>query len=201
MLELLEKGGLLIYPIGLCSILAVAIILERLWQLRRSRVVPEKVIRRVETRVLSGDVNGAMAVCETSKCAFSAIMLNALRLSGKSRALIKESVEEAGQKEMVILERYLTLLGTIAAIAPLLGLLGTVLGMIKVFAVISTVGVGDPGVLAAGISEALISTAAGLSVAIPTLVMHRHFQGVIDRYAVELEHFSLIVVEHIKGYE
>jgi len=108
-------------------------------------------------------------------------------------------VGECGRIEVIHLERYLTLLGTIAAVAPLLGLLGTVTGMIDVFSVISVQGVGDPGALAGGISEALYTTVGGLTVAIPSLAFHRYFHRVIDRHVAELEQFTMTVVEHIKS--
>jgi biopolymer transport protein ExbB len=112
---------------------------------------------------------------------------------------MKEAIEEVGRQVVHELERYLNTLGTIASISPLLGLLGTVIGMIKVFSVIVTAGVGDPGVLAGGISEALITTAAGLSVAIPSLMFHRYFSGLIDKLVIGMEEQALKMVEVIHG--
>ena len=199
MLELLAKGGVVMIPIGLCSVAALAIILERLWSLRRGQVIPPQAVYRIEEWVLRGEIDRAREACESSDSSYAKSLLSGLNRAGERRRVIKEAVEEAGRQEIIHLERYLTLLGTIVSISPLLGLLGTVLGMIKVFTIISTVGVGDPGVLANGIGEALITTAAGLSVAIPALVCHRYFHRVIDRYSAELERFALAVVEHIKS--
>ncbi|MBF0369017.1 MAG: MotA/TolQ/ExbB proton channel family protein [Magnetococcales bacterium] len=199
MIEFLSKGGVVMIPIGLCSVVALAIIFERFWALRRKQVIPPEAVRRIEELVMRGDMEGGKGYCIASRSSYGNIILSGLRNHGERRRVIKEAVEEAGRQEVVHMERYLTLLGTIAAITPLLGLLGTVLGMIKVFSVISTVGVGDPGVLANGISEALITTASGLTIAIPALGLHRYFNRVIDKYVVELERFALVVVEQIKS--
>ncbi|HKL77719.1 MAG TPA: MotA/TolQ/ExbB proton channel family protein, partial [Gammaproteobacteria bacterium] len=115
------------------------------------------------------------------------------------REVIKESVEETGRHVVTDMSRYLTLLGTIAAVSPLLGLLGTVVGMIKVFAVITSQGVGDPSVLAGGISEALLTTAFGMSIAIPAIALHRYFNAKLDRLVVDMEQSALRVVEIIQG--
>lgn len=186
-------------PIGLCSVIALAIILERAWALRRSHVVPAQAVFQIETWVAGQEIEKAKTLCREGKSSYGKILLTGLSRAGQHRGIIKEAVEEAGRIEVVHMERYLTLLGTIAVISPLLGLLGTVLGMIKVFSIISSVGVGDPGVLASGIGEALITTAAGLTVAIPALACHRYFNRVIDRYVVELERFAMVIVEQIKS--
>ncbi len=199
MLELLAKGGIIMIPIGLCSVAAMAIIIERFWALRRSRVIPRDAVNQIETWVKKREIAKAMDACRARDSSYAKILLSGLSRAGQDRRDIKEAVEEAGRQEVVHLERYLTMLGTIAAVTPLLGLLGTVLGMIKVFSIISTVGVGDPGVLASGIGEALITTAAGLSVAIPALAFHRFFNRVVDRHIVELERFSLVIVEQIQA--
>ncbi|HKJ88576.1 MAG TPA: MotA/TolQ/ExbB proton channel family protein, partial [Gammaproteobacteria bacterium] len=128
-----------------------------------------------------------------------AVLASGLRSSGLQRDVIKESIEETGRHVVADLSRYLTLLGTIAAISPLLGLLGTVLGMIHVFSVITTQGVGDPSVLAGGISQALLTTAFGMSVAIPALAMHRYFNAKLDRLVVDMEQHALRIVEIIQG--
>ncbi|MBF0453524.1 MAG: MotA/TolQ/ExbB proton channel family protein [Magnetococcales bacterium] len=199
MLEFLSKGGVVMIPIGICSVLALAIVLERLWSLRTNHIIPSQEVQRIEFLVKQGDLEEAKAVCLSYQSSYGKTLLSGLEKSGERRQLIKEVVEEAGRQEVVHLERFLTLLGTIASITPLLGLLGTVLGMIKVFTVISSVGVGDPSVLASGIGESLISTASGLSVAIPSVAFHRYFNRVIDRHVVALERAALVVVEMIKS--
>lgn len=199
MLELLARGGVVMIPIGFCSILALAIIIERLWSLRIGNIIPNHEVRSIENLVENGRLSEAMDLSSRYRSSYGKTVLRGLEKAGERRQIIKEVVEEAGRHEVVHLERYLTLLGTIASITPLLGLLGTVLGMIKVFAVISSVGVGDPSVLAHGIGESLITTAAGLSIAIPAVAFHRYFNRVIDRHVVELERAALVVVEHIKS--
>lgn len=199
MLEMIIKGGVVMVPIGICSVVALAIIIERIWALRRGRVIPERAVKEISTLVRRGELDRAMAVCVQCDCTYGRIVLSGLRLAGERRSVIKEAVEECGRIEVIHLERYLTLLGTIAAIAPLLGLLGTVTGMIDVFSVISVQGVGDPGALAGGIGEALYTTVGGLVVAIPALAFHRYFNRTIDRHVAELEQFTLTVVEHIKS--
>lgn len=200
MWDLFIKGGVVMIPIGMGSVLALAIILERLWSLRVSQVLPRPLMNRVEALVRKGELDAAIHLCEGSDSSYARIVGVGLKNAGLRRPIIKESVEEAGRQEVVHLERYLNVLGIIASISPLLGLLGTVFGMIDIFAVITHGGaLGDPTVLAGGISEALITTAAGLVVAIPAVVFHRHFEGVIDHYVVDLERFALVVVEQIKS--
>lgn len=199
MWEILVKGGVVMIPIGICSILALGIIFERLWSLRRSQVVPRAAMRRIESLVREGDLTAAREYCAQTATSLGNILMSGMEHAGHRRAVIKEIVEEAGRQEVVHLERYLNLLGAIASLTPLLGLLGTVLGMIKVFAAISAMGLGNPGVLAGGISEALITTAAGLTVAIPALAMHQFFEGRVEKYVSELEFFALMVVDQIKS--
>ncbi|MBF0588854.1 MAG: MotA/TolQ/ExbB proton channel family protein [Magnetococcales bacterium] len=199
MMDLFIKGGVLMYPIGFCSVVTVAIGLERFWALQRNRIIPSREVRDIETLVDSGKIMPALERCRASGSAYAQIVASVLQNVGERRGVIKEAVQEVGREEVVHMEQYLTFLGTIALIAPLLGLLGTVLGMIKVFTVISGQGVGDPAVLASGISEALMTTAAGLSVAIPSLILHRHFERRVDQFAVELEQSALRIVENIKS--
>ncbi|MGN7612078.1 MotA/TolQ/ExbB proton channel family protein [Magnetococcales bacterium HHB-1] len=200
MWELLAKGGILMIPIGLCSLMAVTIILERFWMLRRQRIISKHTVAEINRCVQQSDAKQAIHFCRASSTLYATIALQGLLKADHSRTEIKETMEEAGRKAAAIMEYRLNLLGTIAMISPLLGLLGTVLGMIKVFAVISSVGVGDPNVLANGISEALVSTAAGLSVAIPALAFHRHFHGRVDNLIIEMEQSSLQLVEQIKRH-
>ncbi len=200
MFELLAKGGVIMIPIGFCSVLSLAIVIERFWSLRRQQIIPAQEVKRVETLVKKGRLSEASKICQVQpSSSYARTVLCGLEQAGKRRSILKEGIEEAGRQEVIIMERYLTLLGTIASITPLLGLLGTVLGMIKVFTVISSVGVGDPSILASGIGEALITTAAGLSVAIPALVFHRYFNRLIDRYVIDLERSALIVIDLIKS--
>ena len=199
MFELVKSGGWLMLPIIACSVVALAIVLERFWALRPSRVMPPYLLKQIWQ--LHRDKQLAMADLGKLKASspLGRILAAGLVNRKHSKEVMKEAIEEVGRQVVHELERYMNTLGTIAAISPLLGLLGTVIGMIKVFSVIVTAGVGDPAVLAGGISEALITTAAGLSVAIPTLMFHRYFMGHVDRLVLGMEEEALKLVEVIHG--
>ncbi len=199
MIEFIQQGGAVMYVLLAASVLALTIIFERAWSLRRSVVVPEKEIMAVEKAVRAGDVKGAMELCRQHNTAMSRILWVALANHGVRRSVLKEIVEETGRQEVAHLERFIGVLGVIASISPLLGLLGTVIGMIEVFQQISLVGVGKADVLAGGISKALNTTAAGLTVAIPALVAYRYFESRVDRFVVEIEQHALRFVELLKG--
>lgn len=199
MLELFQKGGPLMYPILLCSVLALAIFLERLWTLFRLRRGTILLVREVESLVVKNKIDEALIVCQRAATPLARILIAALRSAGRPREQIKTVVEEVGSREAAPLERYLGLLGTIATISPLLGLLGTVLGMIEAFTVIATQGGGTPATLGGGISKALITTAAGLTVAIPTILLHKYLTSRVDRVILEMEEHSLHVVDLLGG--
>jgi biopolymer transport protein ExbB len=197
--EFVKSGGLLMLPIIACSVVALGIVLERFWTLRRKRVMPEHLMKQIlqlqeENRLDRADLNKLR-----SSSPLGRILAAGLVNRKHSKEVMKEAIEEVGRQVVHELERYLNTLGTIASISPLLGLLGTVIGMIEVFSVIVTTGVGDPGVLAGGISKALITTAAGLSVAIPSLMFHRFLNGTIDRLVFGMEEQALKLVEVMQG--
>ena len=195
MLELMRAGGWLMAPILLCSIIATAIVVERFWTLQRRRVAPDSLVTQVRQWARSGELSEDRIRALRRGSSLGRILAAALASRDRDREVMKESIEDVGRQVVHDLERYLNALGTIAAISPLLGLLGTVIGMIRVFAVITTQGVGNPGVLASGISEALLTTAAGLTVAIPTLMFHRYFRGRVDELVVMMEAEALKMVE------
>lgn len=199
MLELIKAGGLLMWPIILCSIITMAIIAERFWSLRESKVAPKNLVAKVWQWQKAGHLNKQRIKDLRSSSALGMILSAGLINRNHSREIMKESIEEVGRHVAHELERFLNTLGTIASISPLLGLLGTVIGMIKVFTVITSMGVGDPSILSEGISEALITTAAGLSVAIPSLMFHRYFRGRIDGLIVTMEQEALKMVEVMHG--
>ncbi|UCD70732.1 MAG: MotA/TolQ/ExbB proton channel family protein [Syntrophobacterales bacterium] len=201
MYDLVVKGGVLMIPIALCSIIALAIFLERLWSLRRSRVIPRDFLIEIEDLIRREKIPEAITRCRKDNSSMANIILAGIRNFGKRREIVKESIEEIGRREAATLERYINVVGTIAAIAPLLGLLGTVFGMIKAFNVISIQGVGNPSSLAGGISEALITTAAGLVVAIPTFVLYRYLANKADALIVEMEEQSIRMVDLLKQRE
>ena len=199
MLEIVQAGGWLMLPIIACSIAAAAIILERLWTLQHNRVLPKELRTQVSHwagyRTISPE--NLQRLHESSPLG----QLLAVGLANRhaDAETIKQSIEDSGRHVVHELERYLNPLGTIAAITPLLGLLGTVIGMIKVFAAITANGVGNPGVLAGGISEALITTAAGLSVAIPALIGYRYLRGRIDGLVVQMEKEAMKFLEGLSA--
>jgi len=197
--EFISQGGIVMYVLLGLSIVTVALIFERSWSLRRSVVVPTRDVAAIESYIRAGDVKEALASCEKNNTAMHRVLWVALKNRGVKRSVMKEILEERGRQEVAYLDRYIGVLGVIAAISPLLGLLGTVIGMIEVFQVISIEGVGKADVLAGGISKALNTTAAGLSVAIPALVAYRIFEGKVNRFVVEIEEHALHFVELLKG--
>ncbi|MEJ2612179.1 MAG: MotA/TolQ/ExbB proton channel family protein [Candidatus Thiodiazotropha sp.] len=199
MFELVKSGGLLMLPIIACSIVALGIVIERLWTLRSKKVMPNYLMKQILQLHNDKKLNLADLSKLKTSSPLGRILAAGLINREHDKDVMKESIEEVGRQVVHDLERNLNTLGTIASISPLLGLLGTVIGMIKVFSVIVTAGVGDPGVLAGGISEALITTAAGLSVAIPSLMFHRYFTGSIDRLVMGMEEQALKLVEIIHG--
>ena len=195
MLEIVMSGGWLMAPIVLCSIAAVAIIAERLWVLQRDRIAPEGLAAKVWAWARDSELTDERMQTLRSGSPLGRILASGLASRDLDREIMKETIEDVGRQVVHELERYLNMLGTIAAVTPLLGLLGTVIGMIRVFGVITAQGVGDPGVLAGGISEALITTAAGLTVAIPSLLFYRYFRGRVDDLVLTMEQEALRLVE------
>ena len=201
MIEFFIKGGVFIYPILLCSITALAIFLERLWSLRRSRVIPPAFVMKLEDLIRNEKISDASLLCQNNKSSMARVLLVGIRHFGRNRELIKEKLEEVGRQESSALENICDALGTIAGISTLLGLLGTISGMIKIFSVISTQTVINPGSLAGGISEALVTTYAGLSVAIPTIIMHKYLQAKTKNLVLKMEEHSARMVDFLKGNE
>ncbi|VAX04411.1 MotA/TolQ/ExbB proton channel family protein [hydrothermal vent metagenome] len=199
MFEIVQSGGWLMLPIILCSIIALAIIGERLWSLQRKRITPKHLVAQIWHLHAKGQLTPEQIESVRKGSPLGRILAAGLANMKHDREVMKESIEETGRHVVHELERYLNSLGTVAAITPLLGLLGTVIGMIKVFSVITSQGVGNPAVLAGGISEALITTAAGLSVAIPSLMFYRYFRGLIDGLVVFMEQEAIKLVEVIHG--
>ncbi len=199
MLELLRPGGFIMIPLLICSILALAIIIERFWALRVNRVAPQGTINELWRWIKKKELNSRKLKLIQESSPMGRIMAAGLANAKHGRDIMKESIEQEAHQVVHELERFLNPLGTIAVITPLLGLLGTVIGMIKVFAQIQLAGVGDPGVLAGGISEALITTAAGLTIAIPALIFHRFFIRRVDEMVVNMEQEAIKLVEVVHG--
>lgn len=195
MIELVVKGGVFMYPIIFCSIVALAVFIERVFFLRRKRIIPDDFIRKVEELIRKEKFSEAVFLCQSNISSISKIFLAGLKNAKKGMWLVKEAIEERGSREALILQKHVSILATIANLTPLLGLLGTVSGMIKTFKVISVQGIGNPAPLAGGIAEALITTAAGLSVAIPTLVGHRLLKDKANTLIFEMEEDSIRLVD------
>ncbi len=199
MLELVQAGGWLMLPIIAASVISLAIIAERFWSLQLRRVLPRHLVAQVWTWAKQSQLDQEHIRNLRRGSPLGRILASGLVNRHHPREMMKESIEDTGRQVIHELERYLNTLGTIAAITPLLGLLGTVIGMIKVFTAITTQGVGDPGALAGGISEALITTAAGLAVAIPSLMFYRYFRGRVDMLVVLMEQEAIRMVEVMHG--
>jgi len=197
-LEIILAGGWLMVPILLCSTLSVAIIIERFWTLRRSKVTPEGLTSMVEDWAARHELDARHLEQIKNESPLGRIYSAALINRKRPRVAIKEAVEDTGRHVVHDLERFLNTLGTIAGISPLLGLLGTVVGMIKVFSAIMISGVGDANVLAGGISQALITTAAGLTVAIPSYFFYRFFRGMVAEYVISMEEKAISLIDCIE---
>lgn len=199
MFDLIRSGGWLMFPIILCSVGAMGIIVERFWSLQRGKILPSELVPQALKLIRDDELDEPILRRIKLSSPLGAILSSGLVNRHHGREMVKTSIEETGRQVASDLERFLNTLGTIASITPLLGLLGTVVGMIKVFAAIMTHGVGDPGILAGGISEALITTAAGLSVAIPSLIFHRYFERLVDEYVLNMEEEALRMVDVMYG--
>jgi biopolymer transport protein ExbB len=192
-----KKGGPMMWPILICSIFAVAISIERAIQLRRKKVIHPDFLREVREHWLNQEFEKAIKTCKAHRVAMARIVRAGLLRSDMGILEIERAVEGAGNHESTLLMSNLRGLGVTANLAPMLGLLGTVAGMIKAFNVISTSGSGNPSLVAGGISEALITTAAGLIVGIPALAAYHFFRGRADRLIFEMEEISIKFMEEI----
>lgn len=199
MIEIIKAAGWPIWPIIVCSVLAVAIIVERFYSLRREAVVPKNLLNRTVRQIRSIGVTPEL-LKETEKSSpLGKVFAAGLRNRESSKEIMKEAIEESGLEVAQEMDRYLTTLGTIATLAPLLGLLGTIIGMIEIFGASSPTGVTDPAQLAHGISIALYNAAFGIIVALPSLVFYRHFRSTVDSLIVQMEIQAIKLVEMAHG--
>jgi biopolymer transport protein ExbB len=198
-LDLLKPGGIIMFPLLLCSVLALAIIIERFWTLRISRLAPKSLIQDLWGWIKKKELNSKRLRELKEAAPLGRILAAGLANAKHGREIMKESIQEEASHVVHEMERFLTALGTVAVITPLLGLLGTVIGMIKVFAQLQLEGAGNAAALAGGISEALITTAAGMTIAIPALIFHRYFIRRVDEIVVYMEQESLRLVEVVHG--
>jgi biopolymer transport protein ExbB len=196
-LELIKAGGWVMLPILSLAVLALAIVVERFWSLRRKEILPPGLGAEVRDWARTRQLDPKHIDVLRRNSPLGELLAAALDLRHRPRELIKERVEDVGRHVVHDMERFLNTLGTIASVSPLLGLLGTVFGMIQMFLRILTTGVGDANQLAGGIGQALISTAAGLCVAIPAVMFHRYFRGLINQYVVEMEKQAIALIDAI----
>ena len=199
MLEIVQSGGWLMVPILLCSVVAAAISVERLWTLQRSRITPKSLLAQVWGNLKNDDLDAQRMRDLRASSPLGQVLAAGISNARRGREVMKEAMMEAAGQVSHDMERYLTSLGIIASISPLLGLLGTVVGMIKVFSALMLEGAGNANVLAGGISQALITTAAGLSVAIPALMFHRFFLRRVAELVVIMEQEASKLVDIMQG--
>ncbi|WP_341937063.1 MotA/TolQ/ExbB proton channel family protein [Marinimicrobium sp. C2-29] len=195
MFEIITAGGWLMVPIIICSILVIGIGGERYWTLEPKKIAPRHLLAQVWSWIKNNQLDASKLRELKQSSPLGRILAAGLSNSRHGREVMKDSIQEAASQVIHDMERYLTILSTIANIAPLLGLLGTVIGMIKVFTAIMLQGTGNAAVLAGGISEALITTAAGLTVAIPAMILHRFFQRRVDTIVVTMEEEAVKLVD------
>ena len=195
---LFEKGGVLIYPLFMLLIWGLTIIIIKTIKLRHEKIINPAVIQGIEEMLLEDKIPEATAYCKQNSLPMTRIILAGILNYERSEAELKEILEDASRQELPGIRRHLTALGTIASASPLLGLLGTVIGMISVFATLSTEANVNPGMLAGGISEALITTACGLVIAMPTLIFHNFFRTRVQSLIIEMEKISLRMVAILK---
>jgi biopolymer transport protein ExbB len=181
------KGGPIMVPLAILSVLGVAVVIEKLITLRPARVIQRDIVNMIESVNTASDIPMAVKICERYNTPFANVIRTGLEEAGEELPIVRQAMEDAGRREVKRLERYLVLLETVAAASPLLGLLGTVLGMIEVFSVISIAGVGQAGLLSGGIAQALITTAFGLLIGIPALVAFNLLDNRVDTLVVRID--------------
>jgi biopolymer transport protein ExbB len=199
MWEIVQAGGALMWPIMLCSVVAAAITLERLWTLQDRRVLPPDLMHKVWKLVEAHQINDKVILALEHNSPLGRLLAAGLQNRHRPREILMERLEDTGRHVVYELERFLNTLGTIAGVSPLLGLLGTVTGIIKAFNAINAGGAGDPRMLSGGIAEALVATAAGLCVAIPSLILYRYLRGRVERIVVEMEKNALRLVDAVES--
>lgn len=198
MWEIVRAGGPLMWPIILCSVAAIGIVAERLWTLQPQRVMPRGLLQKVWQLVESNQINDKVIAALQQNSPLGRVLAAGLANRHRPREVMMERLEDTGRHVVHELERFLNTLGTIASVTPLLGLLGTVTGIIKAFNAITQGGMGDPRMLSGGISEALITTAAGLLVAIPALIAYRYLRGRVDRIVIDMEKDAIQLADAVE---
>ena len=202
MVELFHKGGPFMWPLLFALVLGIAVVLERLWTLSRASINTKKFLAAVQAALDSGGADQAAEVCANTRGPVASIFHAGLLRMDRGIDHVEKAIEAAGAVEMAFLEKGMVWLATVANVAPLLGFLGTVSGMIKAFQAIAEAGDVEPSIVASGISEALITTAAGLAIAIPIQVMHNLFVSRVDKIIIDMEETSTAFVDSLveQGY-
>lgn len=198
MYEIVKSGGIMMVPIILASIIAAAIILERLWTLQRQRVLPKELTDKVWKLVEGRQLQDKHIAALQQNSPLGKVLAAGLENRNRPREIMKEAIEDTGRHVVHELERFLNALGTIAAISPLMGLLGTVFGMIRTFNTITSTGIGNPAAMAGGIAEALITTAGGLAVAIPAVICYRFLRRRVDDLVIDMEKEAIKIVQALE---
>jgi len=198
MWEMILAGRYMMIPISLASLVGMAVLIERIYVLRQGRIIIPEIAEAVMTLSASKDLAVAYAICERKPGPFANLVRAGLDQADNDWTVIRDVLEETGRQESTRLTRRLGVLETVAAVSPLLGLLGTVLGMIRVFGTISAAGLGNPETLSSGISEAMVTTAAGLIIGIPALVAYNWLNGRADRIIFDLEYYSSKVLDTLR---
>ncbi len=197
-LEITAKGGILMIAIGICSILGIAVVVERLVALRRMRINTRQFVLQIQNLIIKGRLEDALLLSKKTPGPIAKITKAAIEKHNRPREEIREAIEAAGKIEIYHLEKNLGILATVAAVSPLIGFLGTVTGMIRAFMEIQARGGNvDANVLAGGIWEALITTAAGLSVGIPALIFYNWLVGKVERFVFEMEESSREILDMV----
>jgi biopolymer transport protein ExbB len=199
MFEIVKAGGIMMGPIILASIVTAAIFLERLWTLQTKRVLPSELTEKVWRWVEQGQIQDKHIAALQQNSPLGKILAAGLANRNRDRVVIREAIEDTGRHVVHELDRFIGTLGTVASLSPLMGLLGTVMGMIRTFNAITTAGIGNPASLAGGIAEALITTAAGLTVAIPALLAYKYLRGRVQTLVVQMEKEAIKLVEGLEA--
>ncbi len=199
MFELIKTGGWVMWPIILCSIAAMAIIGERFWSLQKKYITPPSLIPQLRQWLDSDELDEARIDLLRNSSPLGKILAAGLINRHHDREIVREAIEDAGRHVVPELERFLNTLGTIASISPFMGLFGTVIGMIDMFAGISSQGIGDPAVVAGGIAQALVTTAAGIAVAIPSVMAYRYLRGRVNELLLDMEQDAIKLTEILHG--
>lgn len=201
MWAILIKGGPIMIPLGILSILGVGVVIEKILNLRHSKVIQSEIVNCIESVRSPADIPMAIKLCERHHSPFAEVVRSGLEAHERPPHEIRQVMQDMGRREVKRLERYLVVLETVAAASPLLGLLGTVLGMIKVFSVISIAGVGQAGLLSGGIAEALITTAFGLSIGIPALIAYNFLDSRVDGLVAKIDTYAHVLLQRLAAMQ